>query len=128
MVAADTINRPGVGAMPSAEEVARGIAKSTNGKGGKRGSVDNASRLDVFSERTTDGGADWGGCTSEMLLAVVTGITELGGAVTFSLSRNQGAYGLTLLLDKERQTLWFNGDAELDEELEKVIATLDTMK
>ncbi len=114
--------------MPSAEEVARGLAKSKNGKGGNRGSVNNANRLDIFSDRSTDGGADWGSCTSEMMLAVVIGITELGGAATFSLSRNQGAYGLTLLLDKERQTLWFNGDAELDEELEKVIATLDTMK
>jgi len=114
--------------MPSREEVARGLEKSSNGKGGKRGSVNNASRLDIFSERTADGGADWGDCSSPMVLAVITGITELGGAVTFSLSRNQGAYGLTLLLDKERQTLWFNGDADLDDEMEKVIATLDTMK
>ncbi len=114
--------------MPRAEEVARGLTGSNNGKGGKRGSVDNASRLDIFAEGSTEGGADWGGCSSDMLLAVVTGITELGGAVTFSLSRNQGAYGLTLLLDKERQTLWFNGDADLDNELEKVVATLDTMK
>lgn len=114
--------------MPRAEEVARGLTDSRNGKGGKRGTVDNASRLDIFSERTTEGGADWGGCSAEMMQSVVTGITELGGAVTFSLSRNQGAYGLTLLLDKERQTLWFNGDTELDDELEKVIARLDTMK
>lgn len=114
--------------MVRAEEVARGLEKSNNGKGGKRGSVNNAKRLDIFAERTSEGDADWGGCTAEMLQAVVTGINELGGAVTFSLSRNQGAYGLTLMLDGERQTLWFNGDAELDEELEKVIATIDTMK
>jgi hypothetical protein len=57
----------------------------------------------------------------------VVAITGLGGAVTFALSRDQGAYGLTLLLDSERQTLWFNGDADLDAELEGVLAVLESL-
>jgi hypothetical protein len=51
----------------------------------------------------------------------------MGGAVTLGLSRDGGAYSLTLLLESERTTLWFNGGADLDAELEKVRATLDAM-
>jgi len=101
-------------------------------KGGKsgnagRGSVKNAARLDAFAGRSAKGQADWGACNPERLQAVIVGITGLGGAVTFNLSRDQGAHGLTLLLDDQRQTLWFNGDADLDEELLSVAATLDSL-
>jgi hypothetical protein len=113
--------------MPTAEEVARGLSKSSNGRGGKRGSVDNSRRLEAFAGRKGKGEADWGGCDSANMLQVVIGITALGGAVTFALSRDQGAYSVTLLLDGEKQSLWFNGDADLDAELEEVSAVLDSM-
>jgi hypothetical protein len=50
----------------------------------------------------------------------VVGITALGGAITLGLSRDLGAHSLTLLLDGNRKTLWFNGNADLSEELEGV--------
>lgn len=106
-------------------------ANSSNEKYGKaksksRGSVNNKSRLQAFAGRGATGGADWGGCDPKWIQGVVVGITALGGAATFGTSRDMGAHSLTLLLDEEKTTLWFNGEADLDEELEAVIATLDT--
>ncbi len=98
------------------------------GKSSKsRGSVRNADRLQAFAQGDRAGGADWGGCDSKWLHAVVLNITKLGGAVTFGLSRDSGSYSLTLLLDDTRKTLWFNGDADLDEELQQVVGTLEAM-
>ena len=113
--------------MPTAEEVARGEKKSGSGRGSKRGTVDNARRLQAFAGRSKSGGGDWGNADGKWMQAVVVKITGLGGAVTFGLSRDQGAYSVTLLLDSERETLWFNGDADLDSELEGVCAVLDAM-
>lgn len=103
-------------------------AKSTEQKGKSgRGSVKNSARLEAFADRRGKGSADWGGCDPERLQAVLVGITGLGGAVTFGLSRDQGAHSLTLLLDNSRTTLWFNGDADLDEELAEVLGLLESM-
>ena len=96
----------------------------TEKKKGSRGSVRNADRLEAFARGGKKGGADWGGCNPDLMQAVVVGITGLGGAVTFGLSRDQGAHSLTLLLDGNRQSMWYNGDAELDTELEGVVTTL----
>lgn len=92
-----------------------------------RGSAKNADRLEAFRRGSAAGGGDWGGCDADRLQAVVVGITKLGGAVTFGLSRDKGAHSLTLLLDDARSTLWFNGNADLDEALTGVIGTLDQM-
>ncbi|KKK69596.1 hypothetical protein LCGC14_2932450 [marine sediment metagenome] len=94
---------------------------------GKRGSTNNKRRLDAFSAEKTGTGADWGTADGPKLVTVVALITALGGAVTFGMSRNNGAYSLTLMLDDHRETLWFNGDADLNEELDGVAMTLDTM-
>ncbi len=90
----------------------------------KRGSVNNRSRLEAFTNRTKKGSAEWGSCDAILIQEVITGITALGGAVTFGLSRNDGAHSLTLLLDDSRETMWFNGDATLDEELDAVLQTI----
>lgn len=92
-----------------------------------RGKVRNSDRLAAFAGKNGDGSADWGGCDPARIQGVITGITLLGGAVTFGLSRDLGAHSLTLLLDDNRQTLWFNGSADLDAELDSVKATLDTL-
>lgn len=94
---------------------------------GKRGSVNNKRRLDAFENDRLTEGADWGGCDAAKMQTVVRMITELGGAVTFGMSRDNGAYSLTLMLDSSRKTLWFNGDSDLNEDLEGVAATLDTL-
>lgn len=90
-----------------------------------RGSARNSDRLKAFARGGGTSSADWGGCDPKWLQSVLVGITSLGGAATFGLSRDLGAHSLTLLLDGGRETLWFNGDADLDEELAAVVATLD---
>jgi len=96
-------------------------------KSARRGSVNNKRRLDAFASKELTGKASWGECTSLMLLDVVVRITALGGAITISLSRDQGAHSLTLMLDGERETLWFNRDADLDHELQLITAKLASM-
>jgi len=96
-----------------------------NGKGkGRRGSVRNQDRLEAFARPQPEGGGDWGSCNPELMQSVVVGITEMSGAVIFGLSKNQGAHTLTLLLDERKQTMYFNGDADLDTELQGVIDIL----
>lgn len=100
----------------------------TRGKGSKkRGSVRNDHRLDAFTKGAAVGSADWGGVDSKWIQAVVVSITLMGGAVTFGLSRDQGAHSLTLMLEGNRKTLWFNGNAVLGDELSAVVATLEAM-
>jgi len=111
--------------MGNAEKAAQGL--DSRGKT-KRGSVNNGKRLAGFAARTGAGKADWGGCDPRWLQAIIVSMTEMGGAVTFGTSRDGGAYSLTLLLEGEREALWFNGGADLEGELEKVLATLETMK
>jgi len=94
----------------------------------KRGSTNNKRRLEGFGKVDAANGADWGNCSSQKLQAMVVAITSLGGAVILGLSRDQGAHSLTLLLDDDKQPLWFNGDAVLDDELDAVIATLEGLK
>lgn len=99
-----------------------------NGKASKaRGTTKNSDRLDAFSKGNSKGSAEWGTCDPQRLLAVVVGITSLGGAITFGLSKDEGAHSLTLMLGGNRKTLWFNGDADLDVELEGVADTLEGM-
>lgn len=93
-----------------------------------RGSTRNTDRLAAFSARGGNGGANWGTCDPARLQAVVVGITALGGAITLGLSRDLGAHSLTLLLDGNRTTLWFNGNADLDSELDGVKATLEAIE
>ncbi|KKL06103.1 hypothetical protein LCGC14_2599390 [marine sediment metagenome] len=92
-----------------------------------RGSVKNSRRLDAFAKRSGAGDASWKNCDQDWVRSVVVAITDLGGAATFGLSRDRGAYSLTLLLDDTRETLWFNGDADLDDELRTVVSKLDAM-
>lgn len=90
----------------------------------KRGSVNNSNRLADFGGERKEGAADWGNCNAELLLEVVVLITEMGGALIVGMSRDKGAHSLTLMLEKERVPLYFNADADLDEELRAVIAKL----
>jgi hypothetical protein len=48
--------------------------------------------------------------------------------VSFKLSRDGGAHGLELYDNGDKASLWFNGDADLDAELEKVFEYLETVQ
>lgn len=101
-------------------------SRAGNGRG-SRGSTRNSARLASLQRKPQGAKADWGGCAPERLQGVVVAIGRMGGAATFGYSRDGGAYGLTLYLDGEREQLWFNGDADLDEELQLVIDHLTAL-
>lgn len=96
-----------------------------NGKGKRRGSTDNKRRLDAFRKAVGSSEATWDSCDPKWLQAVVVSITTLGGAVTFGLSRDGGAHSVTLMLDGERETMWYNGDADLDDALKTILGSLE---
>lgn len=113
--------------MGAAKNGADEAKDARRGKSSSRGSVDNAGRLKKFKSLTQGGGADWGSCDPRWIQACVVAITGLGGAITFGTSRDGGAYSCTLMLDGERETLWFNGGCVLDDELAQVYETLESM-
>lgn len=94
----------------------------------KRGSVDNAGRLKALlaGKGGQSGKADWSSADPRWIAGVVHAITRVGGAVSFGYSRDGGAYSLSIMLDGDRETLWFNGGCDIDDELEGVYATFDT--
>lgn len=97
-------------------------------KSTKRGSVDNAGRLKALLNKSgqQNGKADWSSADPRWIAGVVHVITRVGGAVSFGYSRDGGAYSLSIMLDGDRETLWFNGGADIDTELEAVYATFET--
>lgn len=100
-------------------------AHERKSKSKNRGTTRNPDRLAAFANGAGEGSADWSTCDCKWVAEVVSRITQLGGAVTFGLSRDQGAHSLTLMLDSKRTTLWFNGSADLNLALEGVVDTLD---
>lgn len=102
--------------------------KEKKTSGNRRGSVKNSDRLAAFAKGRSNGEADWGGCDPALIQTILVSITGFGGAATFGLSRDEGAHMLTLLLDDRRETLWFNGDVDLDEELRAVIEKLEQVE
>ncbi len=99
----------------------------SHSKNSKRGSVNNKGRLAAFKKADRGRSADWGGCSELLVHSVVVKITTLGGAVMFGVSRDGGGHSLTLMLDGGKEVLWFNGNADLDEALQEVIETLESM-
>lgn len=92
----------------------------------KRGSVNNSNRLAGLQPSPEIGGqADWGNARAEWIAAVVVAATLRGMIVSFKLSRDGGAHGLELYESGDKVALWFNGDADLDQELEKVFEYLE---
>lgn len=81
----------------------------------------------LFSNKGVDGLADWGNASPEKIVAVITTMQALGGAVTFGLSRDGNAHMLTFLLDGSRETVWINPDIDLDVALLEVLEKLDTL-
>ena len=110
--------------MARTEEVANGT--HTNGKS-KRGSTDNAARLKGLFANEQGRKADWGSADPRAVAGIVVAVTRRSGAASFGTSRDGGAYSLTLFLDGERETLWFNGNADIDAELEQVFYLLDAL-
>lgn len=86
-----------------------------------RGSVKNSSRLAGFKgDAPASAKVDWGRASPQIIAGVVALACWQGIQVTFLTSRDGGAYGLTLYDNGERVQLWFNGDCDIDAELNSV--------
>lgn len=111
--------------MPTDEQLNERDAK----RGRKRrGSVDNEGRLRNLFRSQHGGQADWANASPQMVLALICLVTARGGALSFGTSRDGGAYSLTIMMGGERETLWFNGGADLDAELENVGYLIQTLQ
>lgn len=99
-----------------------------NAKKKKRGVTDTARSLAGFGKAEgPKSEMDWGDAMPEMLSAAVLAVTRAGGLVSFGRSRDFSALSVTVFLDDERKVVWWNGDNEIDAELEKLIHYFDAL-
>lgn len=67
------------------------------------------------------GSADYAEADFSFMCGIVIEVSRRGGAVSFGLSRDRGAYNVTIFLDGDRKTVWINGSDDLNLELEKIL-------
>lgn len=83
-----------------------------------------SSKLDKL--RSGGGGrsgvVSWGECDPRQIARLVYAITEAGGAVMLSVTSDQGALAVTIYDNGDRERIYIPKTANLDEELELVIA------
>lgn len=84
---------------------ASNVARSLDGLG------QNAQQPDGASFDLADGG---------LLFGIIIQITKRGGAVSFGLSRDKGAYNVTLFLDGTRKTVWISSSEDVNAKLEEI--------
>lgn len=99
--------------------------KMPGGKSSKRGKTRNLDRLKALTKGSTTAIPTWRNADPQLIHAVVVAITDMGGAVMFGHSTDGGSYSMSFYLNKDKTTMWFNGDAELDDELQVVIDELN---
>jgi len=88
----------------------------------KRGATNVTRSLEGLGQaRGAAGGADYAEADFSYIAGIIIEVTRRGGAVSFGLSRDKGAYNVTIFLDGERKTVWINGSDDLNAELEKIM-------
>lgn len=91
-------------------------------KSKKRGATQVARSLEGLGQGAgSAGGADYAEADFAHVAGIIIEITRRGGAVSFGLSRDKGAYNVTVMLDGDRRTVWINGSDDLNRELEKIL-------
>lgn len=94
----------------------------SKGKQKKRGATNVARSLEGLGQsKGMSGGADYAEADFACVAGIIIETTRRGGAVSFGLSRDKGAYNVTVFMDGDRRTVWINGDADLNAELEKIL-------
>ncbi len=102
--------------------------KMPGGGTSKRGTTRNLDRLKALTGQSSAHDPTWRNANPQLVHAVVVAITDIGGAIMFGHSTDRGSYSMSFYLNKDKTTLWFNGDAELDEELQVVIDELNKVE
>lgn len=99
-----------------------------NSKKTKRGKTDIARSLaGLGSGKGNSGGADYAEADFSWLAGIIIEITRRGGAASFGLSRDKGAYSVTIFLEGERKTVWISSGDDLNTELEKIVHYLASL-
>lgn len=94
----------------------------------KRGATNVARSLDgLGSGKDTPGGADYAETDFTWVAGIIIEITRRGGAASFGLSRDKGAYNVTLFLDGARKTVWISSSEEVNARLEEIVHYLASL-
>ena len=67
----------------------------------KKARLDARSPLDELFSGDGGGAADWGNASPALVLDIIVAMSSTGGAVTFGLSRDGGAY----MLERDRKSV-----------------------
>lgn len=88
----------------------------------KRGATNVARSLDgLGSPERAPGGADYAEADFTWIAGIIVEITRRGGAASFGLSRDKGAFNVTLFLDGNRKTVWISSSDDLNAKLEEIV-------
>lgn len=91
-------------------------------KKASRGKTNVARSLEGLGQgKGPSGGADYAEADFALIAGIIIETTRRGGAASFGLSRDKGAYNVTIFLDGDRKTIWINGSDDLNAELEKIL-------
>lgn len=91
-------------------------------KGKSRGKVSVTRSLEgLGSGAGSFGPADYLEVNFDFVRGILVEITRRGGAVSFGLSRDRGAFNVTLFLDGTRKTVWISTSEDVDGKLEEIL-------
>lgn len=65
--------------------------------------------------------ADYATVNWTWMSGVVIEVTRRGGAVSLGLSRDRGAYNVTIFLDGDRKTVWISSSEDVDAKVEEIL-------
>lgn len=94
----------------------------SNAKKGKSRGATNVARslAGLGAAKDSPGSADWAVCEPAWIRAVVVETTRRGGMVSFGMSRDKGAYKVTIFLDGEKRDIWVSGSEDISAKMEEV--------
>lgn len=93
-----------------------------------RGKTNVPSRLSGLGQGAQIAGeATWTAAHERWVLSVIVEVTKRGGMASFGLSRDQGAFNVTILLDNDRRTVWISGSEDVDARLEEIVHFLGSL-
>lgn len=95
-------------------------------KGGNKANV--ARSLDGLGAGTGKANvADYGDIDPDGIVKIVLEITRRGGAVSFGMSRDRGAFNVTLMLDDQRKTVWIGVTEDAEAKIEEIVTYLSAL-
>lgn len=97
------------------DEHARAAKKKSRGATNVTRSLDG-----LGSAQGQPGSASYDLADGGLLFGIIIQISKRGGAVSFGLSRDRGAYNVTLFLDGTRKTVWISSSEDVNAKLEEI--------